>query len=188
MDTLIEKASDIIRAASASQLALYAFCILVTAVLVFILFRAAPLAVQSGAFLITMVLMAAILVLASPRPNISQTPPDTSVAAAKEKQPAFSTAWTHKSFPDGNQAASFLSLERQQPNPNDVYATLYGSSFHVWWKPASSGYKYRYLFVPWDPKKPENVALPSPTANQIPIGFGKSKDKVVFLYFDASRG
>jgi hypothetical protein len=68
MNTLLDKASDIIRAASATQLGLYVFCILGTAVLVVLLFQSAPLPVQIGAFIATLLLTAVILILASPRP------------------------------------------------------------------------------------------------------------------------
>ena len=69
MNTLFDKASDIIRAASATQRSLYVFCILVTAVLVVLLFRAAPLVVQIGVFVATLLLTAVIIVLALPRPG-----------------------------------------------------------------------------------------------------------------------
>ena len=68
LNTLINKASDIIRAASASQLALYALCILVTAVLVVLLFQKASGAVKLGAFIMTLLLMTVGMVLATPRP------------------------------------------------------------------------------------------------------------------------
>src|SRR5437762_227494 len=66
MNTLFDKASDIIRAASANQLSLYVFCILVTAVLAVLLFHRATVPVRIFAFLITLVLMAVSMVLATP--------------------------------------------------------------------------------------------------------------------------
>jgi hypothetical protein len=117
----------------------------------------------------------------------SSMPPPVQVEQATEK-PAESLrpGWTHKSFKTGAEAASFLSLSNQQPLPTEIYATL-GVYFHVWWKPTQSGFKYSYSYIPWDEQQAQNVPLPGPKATQVPIGFGTTNGRRVFLFFDARK-
>jgi hypothetical protein len=118
----------------------------------------------------------------------SKLPPTVEIESAEEIAPApVAGGWTYKYFKSGAEAASYLSLAEQQPLPTDVYATLYGSNVHVWWKPAKSGHKYSYRYVPWDGKEPQSIPLPRPNLTQIPMGFGRSGGKTVFVFFDESK-
>jgi len=114
----------------------------------------------------------------------SALPPPVQVEKTDEKSTKSAPlGWTHKSFKTGKEAASYLTLDNQQPLPTEVYATL-GADFHVWWKPTKSGFKYSYHYIPWNA---DDVPLPSPNATQVPIGLGRANDRRIFLFFDGNK-
>src|SRR4051794_16645251 len=117
MKSLFDNASDIIRAASATTLGVYVFCILVTSVLVVFLFRHAELKVKIGTFIATLILMVLIIILI-------QKPP--------EPRP-ITQEWTHYTSHSTEDIVAVLN--RVSPNPRDVVAncTLSGD-FHIWYR------------------------------------------------------
>jgi hypothetical protein len=118
----------------------------------------------------------------------SANPPSVQIEQARETAPQSpSVGWTHKTFASGAEAAAYLSLATEQPNPKDVYATLSGNTFHVWWKATHSNYTYSYRYVPWNPSEPDKVPLPAPDPMQIPIGFGGASGRTVFIFFEAAH-
>jgi hypothetical protein len=119
----------------------------------------------------------------------SANPPTVQIDQAAETAPESpSVDWTHKTFTTGALAAAYLSLATEQPNPKDVYATLSGgNTFHVWWKATRSRYTYSYRYVLWNPREPDKVPLPALDPTQIPIGFGGSGGRTVFVFFEAAH-
>ena len=137
MDTLINNAANIIREASVGTLSLYVFCILVTAVLVVILFRAAPLPIQIGAFIATLLLMAVVFILTWPRPKPG---------------PVVCETWQTAYFRISRDSDWRDRLEQQlasaRPLPEHLFGTASSdkpkdADLQFWWCPDGTGPKWK---------------------------------------------
>jgi hypothetical protein len=154
MKSLFDNASDIIRAASATTLGVYVFCILVTSVLVVLLFRHAPLRVQIGAFIATLILMAVVIVL------IQKPPPPRPITQE----------WTH--FTTHSTEDIVAVLNRVSPNPHDVVAncTLHGD-LHIWYRGGGSGVRYQFASIAWRGEEHPTVNFFYNDGTIVPVGW-----------------
>lgn len=97
----------------------------------------------------------------------------------------------YKAFDGGDLAANELSLATEQPDPENVYATLVETTKRtwilVWWKPhPNSGVTYRYASVGWDKHNPSSLKLPNIDLDQVPIGLG-GRGHELFVFLQAKR-
>jgi hypothetical protein len=169
MKSLFENASQIIQAASAGTLGVYVFCIFVTSVLVFLLFRKAHVAVRVGAFVATLVLTACVLVLVQRSPG---------------PRPVTNDEWTHYSSKSASKVADFLNLA--SPDPKDVAAncTIAGD-ISVWYRGGNTGARYRPASLDWRPEDHPKVNFFYNDGTIVPIGWCTTRADN-FAYFEVS--
>jgi hypothetical protein len=160
MKALFDNASQIIQAASATTLGVYVFCIFVTAVLVVLLFQGAPLLVQIGAFVATLLLMAVILVL------IQKPPKPPSISGTGE--------WTH--FASHSPEDIVAILNRASPDPGHVAANCTsGGDIHIWYQGEGSRTRYQFASLEWTPDPHPRVNFFHNDGTIVPIGWFTAK-------------
>jgi hypothetical protein len=117
--------------------------------------------------------------------NLGLVPPGPSVVTPSTPLQTVASEWKHLTTITGKDAEKMLTSI--SPRPEDVWATVYGNSIHVWYRGNGSQTDYKYEGITWNEAQAEKY----PAHNDgtiVPIGFTlNTEHQVSFIYFSTKK-